>query len=52
MSFLVALFMRAWIEIRKGICYAISLSVALFMRAWIEIMRYHYTCTYSLSPSS
>ena len=33
----VALFTRAWIEIRSKISLSIISSVALFTRAWIEI---------------
>ena len=33
----VALFTRAWIEIKSAIYVAITRRVALFTRAWIEI---------------
>ena len=36
----VALFTRAWIEIRSGSRRYQSLAVALFTRAWIEIKIY------------
>ena len=35
----VALFMRAWIEIICFLHKIFSLGVALFMRAWIEIYK-------------
>ena len=37
----VALFMRAWIEIRSVNMRVLPLLVALFMRAWIEIRLKH-----------
>ncbi len=33
----VALFTRAWIEIKLNDTYTLNVSVALFTRAWIEI---------------
>ena len=38
---MVALFTRAWIEIRHCITSLISCYVALFTRAWIEIILYN-----------
>ena len=38
MSWYVALFTRAWIEIPVEICRAYCGYVALFTRAWIEIV--------------
>ena len=50
---IVALFMRAWIEIK--ICYVeeLSIIVALFMRAWIEIvLQAVMILAHIVSPSS
>ena len=38
MSYKVALFARAWIEIKSAIYVAITRYVALFARAWIEMI--------------
>ncbi len=37
MRAIVALFTRAWIEIKYDISVANAMNVALFTRAWIEI---------------
>ena len=48
----VALFTRAWIEIKGGIATCRYSVVALFTRAWIEIPRSRGKTTNLMSPSS